>query len=85
MARLARRLAEDVLREDVAAASRVLAELWLRRSNGDEPSNAEWTATWQQAHAAWQQTDAAWQQAHATWQQWYTWLADVVCDELGKK
>ena len=76
MARLADKLAEDSIRDDVREACKIGAALWRRRANGDEPKKSEWDAAWQQADAAWQQAyaarqqaDAAWQQADAAWQQ----------------
>ena len=98
MARLGEKLAEASIRDDVRQVALTTAGLWTRRANGDEPSEKEWIAAWEQAYAAWEQAYAAWEQADAAWgqadaaweqadaacEQWIQWLADVVCDELAK-
>ena len=75
MTRLAERLAADAIRDDVKAVTLVVAGLWRRRANGDEPDAKEWDAAWQQAYAARQQADAA-------WRGFWKWCADVVCKAL---
>jgi len=76
MGRLARRLADDAIRDDVRDSATLVASLWERRGRGDDPAESEWDAAWKQAYAAWKQAYAARKQAyaarkqaHAAWKQ----------------
>jgi hypothetical protein len=79
MVRCARKLAEDAIDPEVKECCVVNADLWDRRSRGQEPTAAEWAAAWRLACAAGQEAeavgyqacavaheaDAAWHQAYA--------------------
>ncbi len=89
MARLARRLAADAIREDVRAVTNIVADLWDRRASGDDPPQAEWhaageqaDAAWKQAYAAGEQAYAAGEQADAACEQWWRWCAEMALGVL---
>ena len=76
-ARLMRRLEADALDGAVRSVAALVASLYERRGRGDEPSKGEWDAARQQAYAAEQQ-------AYAAGQQWWSWCADMLCEELAR-
>lgn len=60
---------------------------WHQADDAREQAKVAWhqaKAAWHQADAAWHQADAAREQAYAARWNFWSWCADVVCDELLK-
>jgi hypothetical protein len=68
----------DAARKQAYAARK---QAYAARKQADAARKQAYAAR-KQADVAWKQADAAWEQADAAWEQWWSWCADVVCEEI---